>query len=247
LGFLVLVFLDLCSGAFISPAFRCLRIADAFASFAVRLLSDIGPLHSTFNPFKVQPSSVLLSITSKSHEILQIYLDSYGTDVLTSVVKISQYPRRTLLTSNLENLTSFVSHSCALFCSFLHFFALTQNSTRFFSSASALFRENTGGGVGPHIPSRAPSRSERHPLFAHSLRSLHQERFTTLLQSNGSALFLETAGCHLTIPILERITPLRAPLRTQRLCVIRFLSSLFNFQLSTVNFPFLSAESAACR
>ncbi len=31
------------------------------------------------------------------------------------------------------------------------------------------------------------------PLFT---RSLHQERFTTLLQSNGSKLFLETAGCH---------------------------------------------------
>ncbi len=31
-------------------------------------------------------------------------------------------------------------------------------------------------------------------LFAHSFRSLHKERFTTLLQSGGSALFLKTAG-----------------------------------------------------
>src|SRR5882724_3409981 len=38
------------------------------------------------------------------------------------------------------------------------------------------------------------------PLFAHSL---HKECFTTLLQSTASALFLKTAGCIPTIPILE--------------------------------------------
>jgi hypothetical protein len=31
-------------------------------------------------------------------------------------------------------------------------------------------------------------------LFARSLRSLHKERFTSLLQSSGSALFLKNAG-----------------------------------------------------
>jgi len=37
-------------------------------------------------------------------------------------------------------------------------------------------------------------------LFA---RSLHKERFTTLLESNASKLFLEIAGCIPTIPILK--------------------------------------------
>src|SRR6266436_6216580 len=84
-------------------------------------------------------------------------------------------------------------------------------------------------------------------------RSLHQECFTTLLQSTASSLFLRIAGCHPTIPILERFQQSRCkgpllsalPLRTQRLCVILFRSSLLNFELSiedperlrTVNFP----------
>src|SRR5712692_7302932 len=41
--------------------------------------------------------------------------------------------------------SSFFSHSCALFCAFLHFFAQTKNSTLFFSIASALFGKNTPG------------------------------------------------------------------------------------------------------
>ncbi len=40
-------------------------------------------------------------------------------------------------------------------------------------------------------------------LFCHSL---HQECFTTLLQSKGPTLSLKIAGCHPTIPILE-LTP----------------------------------------
>src|SRR5260370_10136429 len=45
------------------------------------------------------------------------------------------------------SLFRFFSSSCALFCSFLHFFALTENSTLFFSSDSALFAKKPGGGV----------------------------------------------------------------------------------------------------
>ena len=41
--------------------------------------------------------------------------------------------------------SSFFSHSCALFCTFLHFFALAQNLTLFFSNASALFAKNHPG------------------------------------------------------------------------------------------------------
>jgi hypothetical protein len=47
-----------------------------------------------------------------------------------------------------EKSSPLFSNSSELFCAFLHFFALTQNSTRFFSIDSALFRKNTGGGGG---------------------------------------------------------------------------------------------------
>ena len=57
-----------------------------------------------------------------------------------------------------------------------------------------------------HILTNAPGVCVHPPLlllFGHSLHSLHQECFTTLLQSNDSTLFLKTAGCIPTIPILE--------------------------------------------
>jgi hypothetical protein len=44
-----------------------------------------------------------------------------------------------------------------------------------------------------------------HPLFLPSFRSLRKERSTTSLQSKGCALFLKTAGCPPTLPILERV------------------------------------------
>jgi len=43
--------------------------------------------------------------------------------------------------------SSFFSHSCALFCAILHFFALAKNSTHFPSNGSALFAKNPGWGV----------------------------------------------------------------------------------------------------
>src|SRR5712692_10458246 len=45
----------------------------------------------------------------------------------------------------LPTSSSFFSHSCALFCTFLHFLALTKNSTPLFSIVSALFAQNTRG------------------------------------------------------------------------------------------------------
>jgi hypothetical protein len=43
-----------------------------------------------------------------------------------------------------EKSSPLFSNSCALFCTFLHFLALTQNSTLFFSNNSALFAQNRG-------------------------------------------------------------------------------------------------------
>ncbi len=55
---------------------------------------------------------------------------------------------RPLLTIHypLPTSSSLFSNSCALFCAFLHFFALAKNSTLFFSIVSALFGKNTRGG-----------------------------------------------------------------------------------------------------
>src|SRR5712692_9808356 len=44
-----------------------------------------------------------------------------------------------------SDVSSFFSHSCALFCTFLHFFARIQNSTLLFSVDSALFAKNHRG------------------------------------------------------------------------------------------------------
>ena len=38
-----------------------------------------------------------------------------------------------------------LSHACALFCNFLHFFVLAQNSTPLFSTSFALFAKKHGG------------------------------------------------------------------------------------------------------
>jgi len=48
-----------------------------------------------------------------------------------------------------RNLSPFLSHYSALSCTFLHFFALTKNSTLFFSSDSALFAQKTEAGERP--------------------------------------------------------------------------------------------------
>ena len=52
----------------------------------------------------------------------------------------------------LPTSSSFFSHSCALFCTFLHFFALTKNSTPLFSIVSALFAKNHPGWGTPQVP-----------------------------------------------------------------------------------------------
>ncbi len=54
---------------------------------------------------------------------------------------------RDQLLTNPKSLSSFFSYPCALFCPFLQFLALTENSTVLFSIASALFDKNRG--VGP--------------------------------------------------------------------------------------------------
>jgi len=59
--------------------------------------------------------------------------------------------------------------------------------------------------------------------LARSFHSLHKECFTTLLQSIASALFLKTAGCIPTIPILacpedaRRVHPACPEVRGERL------------------------------
>jgi hypothetical protein len=53
--------------------------------------------------------------------------------------------------------------------------------------------------------SNVPTFRHFNSLFIHSCRSLSKECLRTLLKSEASALFLKTAGCTPTIPILELI------------------------------------------
>jgi hypothetical protein len=176
-------------------------------------------------------------------------------------VKISRHPRRKPLISNALNLTSFVSHSSALFCSFLHFFALSQNSTRFFSSDSALFlkkrvfsstfqRANL-----PTFNDSSLSFSDPGLLLALFCRSLHQECFTTLFLSMRSTLFLKNAGCHPTIPILVHpacfelgaVRPTAAGTIFRAVVAQPFLAVLAHHSRVTIHQSrIFSAGSAAC-
>src|SRR5713101_1702006 len=96
------------------------------------------------------PYSYGHSYTTATHQPLcnqsfthSFYLDGgctppAGSPFATAIP--TQYP--------LPTSSSFFSHSCALFCTFLHFFALTKDATLLFSIVSALFAQNTRGGVG---------------------------------------------------------------------------------------------------
>ena len=79
------------------------------------------------------------------------------------------------------DLSLFLSKPSALFCAFLHFFALAQNSTLFFSSDSELFRKNTGGWGYPLAFHRSASESARPPMVkwsepSHSARTRSPKR-----------------------------------------------------------------------
>ena len=100
------------------------------------------------------PYSYGHSYTTATHQPLcnqsfthSFYLDGgctppAGSPLATAIP--TQYP--------LPTSSSFFSHSCALFCTFLHFFALTKNSTPLFSIVSALFAKNHPGWGTPQVP-----------------------------------------------------------------------------------------------
>ena|SRR5712664_4026241 len=84
--------------------------------------------------------------------------------------------------------------------------------TRLLSPLAATLTKNTGVGIpSPDVPTlrRSDVQTLRLSLFC---RALHQECFTTLLQSKRSTLFLKTAGCIATIPILKLHAPPASPL-----------------------------------
>jgi hypothetical protein len=71
--------------------------------------------------------------------------------------------------------SSFFSNPCALFCTPLHFFALSQNSTRFLSSASALFAKKHTLWAGSHSASAQVS-CEKCGASAHTISRYNWER-----------------------------------------------------------------------
>src|SRR6266700_7935310 len=93
----------------------------------LRKNSKITPFFATHPP----PGGLLISV----QHTCQVHPAAERDAVVLSHSPISAYP-----------LSSFFSHSCALFCIFFHFFALAKDSTLLFSINSALFAKNTGGG-----------------------------------------------------------------------------------------------------
>jgi hypothetical protein len=68
--------------------------------------------------------------------------------------------------SNVQYLTSAFSPSSALFCTYLHFFALYKKSSPFLSCKSALFRKNTGEWGVHSISLQASNLESLTPVFA---------------------------------------------------------------------------------
>ncbi|SRR6266567_3292582 len=95
----------------------------------LRKNSKITPFFATHPP----PGGLLISV----QHTCQVHPAAERDAVVLSHSPISAYP-----------LSSFFSHSCALFCIFLHFLALAKNPTLLFPIDSALFAKNTG--VGAH-------------------------------------------------------------------------------------------------
>src|SRR6266851_1175393 len=120
---------------------RHYRQADPFA------LPLSTPLFPLLHLSPLLPYSYGHSYTTATHQPLcnqsftySFYLDGgctppAGSPLATAIP--THYP--------LPTSSSFFSHSCALFCTFLHFFALTKNSTPLFSIVSALFAKNHRG------------------------------------------------------------------------------------------------------
>src|SRR6266478_804583 len=142
---------------------RHYRQADPFA------LPLSTPLFPLLHLSPLLPYSYGHSYTTATHQPLcnqsfthSFYLDGgctppAGSPLATAIP--THYP--------LPTSSSFFSHSCALFCTFLHFFALTKNSTPLFSIVSALFAENHPGWGTPQEPCQksrtSRSRSVRLP------------------------------------------------------------------------------------
>ncbi len=102
----------------------------------------------------------------------------------------------------------------------LHFFALAQNSTLFFSSNSALFHKNTRGwGIPAVLTHLLPCLLASMPLAsAHPARSKGHES-----RDVGRQLLFSRSAYSASL----------------RYIFLSFVSSLFNFQLSAVNSPAL--------
>ena len=87
------------------------------------------------------------------------------------------------------------------------------------TSLDATLTKKRGGG--PCSEVRACQRCNA--PFIHSFRSLRKECFTTPFDSQGSTLFLKTAGCTPTLPFLElpaRLSPLYSSSFFSHSCVL---------------------------
>jgi hypothetical protein len=117
--------------------------------FAYQSLPHSFHHHGGYTPSRyildlVTQRSHSCSFISNTYKLQFFYLLSFDIHANCRGCRGSEVPS-SRPTSNLQLLTSAFSYSPALFCTFFHFLALSQNSTLFFSSNSELFRKNTRG------------------------------------------------------------------------------------------------------
>src|SRR5258706_4431744 len=166
-----------------SPQSRLMRALPLPASplnlqllaFNLPLFSPFRFYSSTFNRFLINvpfPKFFPCHTSENSPVSLGIATDPKTPLSKSCICHTSEPPPGrflNMLTFNLPtfkrflNLSPFFSNSSALFCSLLHFFALSKNSTGLFSCDSALFAKNHPG-WGWLLPLAMESAQQQRPL-----------------------------------------------------------------------------------
>src|SRR5712692_3377685 len=117
--------------------------------FALPLSTPLFPLPH-LSPLLPTPYGHSYTTAARQPLCNQSLTHSFYLDGGCTLLALPSRPRP-LLTIHypLPTSSSLFSNSCALFCAFLHFFALAKNSTLLFSIVSALFAKNHLG-LGTH-------------------------------------------------------------------------------------------------
>jgi len=171
-----------------APSLRCARVGNLTLTF--RTFNDLR-FHSNANKKVIDKQCTFMLF-------YRVFAATQPRTVLTSLPSACTPPRGSNARRNAFRISTYeISRKCC-----------KQRTCRIAKSFRCNTYKKQGGGGVMRIRQRMRILSDHRelkdsspaPLFT---RSLHKERFTTLLESNASKLFLEIAGCIPTIPILK--------------------------------------------